>query len=103
MRFREFAADHQSLSNRLNIATLYVPQGSFPDLTACRLSHGRPTRIVAVRPLSPRFSGCSVDIRCSSAADALDLLAAWTGSERPRYEVGDRDGRSATALAQSQP
>ena len=81
MRFREFAADHQLTSDRLKTATLYVPQGTFPELTACRIAHGHPTQIVAVRPLSPRFTGCSVDVRCTSADRALDLLVAWSGAQ----------------------
>jgi hypothetical protein len=57
MRFREFAArDHQT-EDRLRTCVLYVPEGCFPDLTACRLLHGRPTRIRPCGRLHLGFRG----------------------------------------------
>jgi hypothetical protein len=90
MRFHEFAIHARPDTDRLRLCTLYVPEGRFPSLTACRLAHGSPTQIVAVRSLAPQFSGCSVDLLCNSAASAMDLLVAWGGSG------GHRDGGAAT-------
>ena len=80
MRFSEFATHPQPEKVNLRTCTLYVPAGQFPELTACRLAHGRPTRLVAVRSLAPRVTGCSVDVLCDSAEEAVDLLVAWTTS-----------------------
>ena len=80
MRFREIASRDHKTPDRLRTCTLYVEAGRFPDLTACRLAHGRPTRIVAVRSLAPRFKGCSVDVLCDGPEAALGLLVAWAGS-----------------------
>ena len=80
MRFREFATRNDQNQDRLRTCTLYVEQGRFPELRACRQAHGRPTHIVAGRSLAPRCGGCSVNDLCDSAEAALDLFVAWAGS-----------------------
>ena len=80
MRFREFAARDHHTPDRLRTCTLYVEPGRFPDLKACRLLHGRPTRLKTIRSLAPHFQGCSVDVLCDSPEAALGLLIAWAGS-----------------------
>jgi hypothetical protein len=80
MRFHEFATRRQPDKDHLRTCVLYVPEGRFPHLTACRRAHGCPTRLVAVRSLGPRWKGCSVEILCDSAASAVDHLVAWCRS-----------------------
>jgi hypothetical protein len=80
MRFPEFATQPPSAKDRLRTCTLYIPKGRFPDLTACRLAHGRPTRIVGVRALAPAWGGCSIDLMCDTPEAALDLMVAWMDS-----------------------
>ena len=90
MRFREFVARDHETPDRLRTCVLYIGKNEFPNFTACRLAHGRPTRILAVRSLAPRFRGCSVDVLCDSVGAVMDLLIAWAGSGS-----GQREQRSA--------
>ena len=91
MRFAEIAsAPYNPTRDRLRVCTLYVGATEFQDLKACRLAHGRPTRIIAVRSRAPSDAGCSVDVLCDSAQAAADLLVAWTGS---RSAVSHRSPR----------
>jgi hypothetical protein len=97
MRYRDFAANRQTThEHRCNIATLHVLAHEWSDLRKIRQANG-PTRIAAVRSLTPRFQGFSIDIVCSSRGSAIDLLVAWckpSAAQPSRPKTGTSTARS---------
>lgn len=86
MRYFEIAERSAEQQRRMNTATVHVLDQEWSELAEIRRAHG-PNRIIAVRPLAPRFEGFSVDVLCRDPGTAVDLVAHWVVSGRRSTRV----------------
>lgn len=78
MRYRDLVPDQTTTyKERLRTATLYVLDDAEWAILANIQSAMKPSRIVGVRLLAPRFCGFSVDVLCSDIDAAWELFCRW--------------------------